>query len=161
MQLAILDHLSVLYIRIRESRQAVRMSSGLGSRSPAHCTGVGKALIAFQPPEIVQQIIDNGLKRYTQGTITDPEKLRAELATIRQKGYAIDDEEIEVGLRCIAAPIRDHSGQVTAAISVAAPVQRMTKKNLQATIPSVVAAAEAISRRLGYLPSLSGTQMAD
>jgi IclR family KDG regulon transcriptional repressor len=160
-QLAILDHLSVLYIRIRESRQAVRMSSGLGSRAPAHCTGVGKALIAFQPPEIVQQIIDNGLKRYTQGTITDPEKLRAELATIRQKGYAIDDEEIEVGLRCIAAPIRDHSGQVTAAISVAAPVQRMTKKNLQATIPSVVAAAEAISRRLGYLPSLSGTQMVD
>jgi IclR family transcriptional regulator, KDG regulon repressor len=160
-QLAILDHLSVLYIRIRESRQAVRMSSGLGSRAPAHCTGVGKALIAFQPPETIQQIIDNGLKRYTQGTITDPEKLRAELATIRQKGYAIDDEEIEVGLRCIAAPIRDHSGQVTAAISVAAPVQRMTKKNIQATIPSVVAAAEAISRRLGYLPSLSGTQMVD
>jgi len=160
-QLAILDHLSVLYIRIRESRQAVRMSSGLGSRAPAHCTGVGKALIAFQPPEIVQQIIDNGLKRYTQGTITDPERLRAELATIRQKGYAIDDEEIEVGLRCIAAPIRDHSGQVTAAISVAAPVQRMTKRNLQATIPSVIAAADAISRRLGYLPSLAGAQMAD
>jgi IclR family transcriptional regulator, KDG regulon repressor len=160
-QLAILDHLSVLYIRIRESRQAVRMSSGLGSRAPAHCTGVGKALIAFQPPEIIQQIIDNGLKRYTQGTITDSEKLRAELATIRQKGYAIDDEEIEVGLRCIAAPIRDHSGQVTAAISVAAPVQRMTKKNLQATIPSVIAAADAISRRLGYLPSLAGAQMAD
>jgi IclR family transcriptional regulator, KDG regulon repressor len=160
-QLAILDHLSVLYIRIRESRQAVRMSSGLGSRAPAHCTGVGKALIAFQPPEIIQQIIDNGLKRYTHGTITDPEKLRAELVTVRQKGYAIDDEEIEVGLRCIAAPIRDHSGQVTAAISVAAPVQRMTKKNLQATIPSVIAAADAISRRLGYLPSLAGAQMAD
>jgi IclR family transcriptional regulator, KDG regulon repressor len=160
-QLAILDHLSVLYIRIRESRQAVRMSSGLGSRAPAHCTGVGKALIAFQAPDVVQQIVENGLQRYTENTIIDPEKLRAELATIRQKGYAIDDEEIEVGLRCIAAPIRDHSGQVTAAISVAAPVQRMTKKNLQATIPSVVAAAEAISRRLGYLPSLAGTHMAD
>jgi IclR family transcriptional regulator, KDG regulon repressor len=160
-QLAILDHLSVLYIRIRESRQAVRMSSGLGSRAPAHCTGVGKALIAFQAPDVVQQIVENGLQRYTENTIIDPEKLRAELATIRQKGYAIDDEEIEVGLRCIAAPIRDHSGQVTAAISVAAPVQRMTKKNIQATIPSVVAAAEAISRRLGYLPSLAGTHMAD
>ena len=66
-----------------------------------------------------------------------------------------------MGLRCIAAPIRDHSGLVTAAISVAAPVQRMTKKNIQSTIPSVVAAAEAISRRLGYLPSLAGAQMAD
>ena len=156
-QLAILDHLSVLYIRIRESRQAVRMSSGLGSRAPAHCTGVGKALLAFQPPEVVQQVIDNGLKRYTEHTITDAGALKEELAAIRSRGYAIDDEEIEVGLRCVAAPIRDHSGHVTAAISVAAPVQRMSKKNVQATIPSVVAAAEAISRRLGYLPSLAGS----
>src|SRR5438552_2650163 len=69
-QLAILDHLTVLYIRIRESRQAVRMSSGLGSRAPAHCTGVGKALLAFQPDEVVQQVVDNGLKRYTENTIT-------------------------------------------------------------------------------------------
>jgi IclR family transcriptional regulator, KDG regulon repressor len=61
----------------------------------------------------------------------------------------------------MAAPIRDHSGRVTAAISVAAPVQRMTKKNIQSTIPSVTAAAEAISRRLGYLPSLAGSHIAD
>ena len=160
-QLAILDHLSVLYIRIRESRQAVRMSSGLGSRAPAHCTSVGKALLAFQPAEVVKQTIDNGLQRYTDKTITDPALLMEELASIRQRGYAIDDEEIEVGLRCIAAPIRDHSGRVTASISVAAPVQRMSKKTVQTTIPSVVAAADAISRRLGYLPSLSGAHMAE
>jgi DNA-binding IclR family transcriptional regulator len=161
-QLAILDHLSVLYIRVRESRQAVRMSQGLGSRAPAHCTSVGKALLAFQPPEIVQQVIDNGLRQYSEHTITDPEQLRLELATIRQKGYAIDDEEFEAGLRCIAAPIRDHRGHVTAAISVAAPVQRMTKKNVQTTVPSVIAAAEAISRRLGHLPSLSvGAHLAE
>jgi DNA-binding IclR family transcriptional regulator len=160
-QLAILDHLSVLYIRIRESKQAVRMSSGLGSRAPAHCTSVGKALLAYQPAEVIQQVIDNGLKQYTEHTITEAAALVDELATVRQKGYAIDDEEIEVGLRCVAAPIRDHTGQVTAAISVAAPVQRMTKKNIQATIPSVVSAAEAISRRLGYLPSLAGAHLAD
>jgi DNA-binding IclR family transcriptional regulator len=160
-QLAILDHLSVLYIRIRESRQAVRMSSGLGSRAPAHCTSVGKALLAYQPPEVVQQVIEAGLKRYTANTITDPERLLEELAAIRQRGYAIDDEEIEAGLRCIAAPIRDHSGHVTTAISVAAPVQRMSKKHVQATIPAVMASAEAISRRLGYLPSLSGAHMAE
>lgn len=154
-QLAILDHLSVLYIRIRESRQAVRMSTGLGSRAPAHCTSVGKALLAHQAPEVIQQVIDNGLPRHTPNTITEGPRLLEELASIRQKGYAIDDEEIESGLRCVAAPIRDHSGRVVAAISVAAPVQRMTKKNLQTTVPSVVAAADAISRRLGYLPSLS------
>lgn len=154
-QLAILDHLSVLYIRIRESRQAVRMSTGLGSRAPAHCTSVGKALLAHQAPEVIEQVVDNGLRRYTPNTITEAPRLLEELASIRQKGYAIDDEEIESGLRCVAAPIRDHSGRVVAAISVAAPVQRMTKKNLQTMVPSVVAAADAISRRLGYLPSLS------
>lgn len=156
-QLAILDHLSVLYIRVRESRQAVRMSQGLGSRAPAHCTSVGKALLAYQPAEIVNQVIEMGLKRYTPNTITEGDALRQELASIRAKGHAIDDEEIEEGLRCVAAPIRDHTGQVVAAISVAAPVQRMSKKQVQTTIPSVVAAANTISRRLGYLPSLSAS----
>jgi DNA-binding IclR family transcriptional regulator len=97
-----------------------------------------------------------GLRRYTANTITTPEALQDELASIRARGYAIDDEESEVGLRCVAAPIRDHTGLVAAAISVSAPVQRMTKKNLQTAVPTVVAAAEAISRRLGYLPSLAG-----
>jgi IclR family transcriptional regulator, KDG regulon repressor len=160
-QLAILDHLSVLYIRVRESRQAVRMSSGLGSRAPAHCTSVGKALLAYQPPEIIKLVIEAGLKRYTPNTITDPDLLMQELSSVRARGYAIDDEEIEEGLRCIAAPIRDHTGQVVSAISVAAPVQRMSKKTVQATIPPVVAAATAISRRLGYLPSLSASYAAD
>jgi DNA-binding IclR family transcriptional regulator len=160
-QLAILDHLSVLYIRIRESNQAVRMSSGLGSRAPAHCTSVGKVLLAHQPQEVVRQVIDGGLKRYTENTITSPDALAEELAAIRARGYAIDDEEIEVGLRCVAAPIRDHTGQVTAAISVAAPVQRMSKKTLQTTAPSVMAAADLISRRLGYLPTLAGAHMAE
>jgi DNA-binding IclR family transcriptional regulator len=160
-QLALLDHLSVLYIRIRESKQAVRMSSSLGSRAPAHCTSVGKALLAHQPAELVAQVVENGLKRYTMNTITDPAALVEELASVRAKGYAVDDEEIEVGLRCVAAPIRDHSGHVVAAVSVAAPVQRMTKKNILSTVPGVVAAAEAISRRLGYMPSLSVSMMAE
>jgi DNA-binding IclR family transcriptional regulator len=137
------------------------MSSGLGSRAPAHCTSVGKALLAFQSPEVVQQVIDAGLRRYTVNTIVDGEALKTELATIRARGYALDDEEIELGLRCVAAPIRDHSGQVIAAISVAAPVQRMSKKNVQSTIPSVVAASDAISRRLGYIATLANAMMAD
>ena len=160
-QLAVLDHQSVLYIRILESRQAVRMSTIAGSRAPAHCTSVGKALLAHQPAEDVQAIVENGLKRYTTNTITDPGVLKEELASVRAKGYAIDDEEIEVGLRCVAAPIRNHTGRVIAALSVAAPVQRMTKKTVQTTVPTVVAAADAISRRLGYMPSLSPAMMAE
>jgi len=160
-QLAVLDHNSVLYIRVLESRQAVRMSTIVGARAPAHCTGVGKVLLAHQSAEAARAIIDAGLKRYTPNTITDPEALLEELGSIRARGCAIDDEEIEVGLRCIAAPIRDHTGQVIAAISVAAPVQRMSKKNVQTTVPTVTAAAEAISRRLGYMPSLSGAHAAE
>ena len=160
-QLAVFDHLSVLYIRILESRQAVRMSTIAGSRAPAHCTSVGKVLLAYQPAEVVKQVADQGLKRFTTNTITDSSALNEELASIRTKGYAIDDEEIEVGLRCVAAPVRNHTGRVIAAISVAAPVQRMTKKNVQTTAPTVVAAADAISRRLGYLPSLSAALMAE
>src|SRR5688572_4762786 len=160
-QLAVLDHLSVLYIRILESRQAVRMSSTVGSRAPAHCTSVGKALLAFQPPEVANQVIENGLRRYTANTITTAEGLTQELAAVRARGYAIDDEESEVGLRCVAAPIRDHSGLVVAAISVSAPVQRMTKKSLQTAVPTVVSAADAISRRLGFLPSLSSAHAAE
>ena len=160
-QLAILDHLSVLYIRIRESHQAVRLSSGLGSRAPAHCTGVGKALLAYQPSELVKQVIEAGLKRYTDKTITEPEALLQELAAVRSRGYAIDDEEMEVGLRCVAAPIRNHTGEVAAAISVSAPVQRMSKKSVLVTAPNVIAAGESISRRLGYLPSFAGAHLGD
>jgi DNA-binding IclR family transcriptional regulator len=160
-QLAVFDHLSVLYIRILESRQAVRMSTIAGSRAPAHCTSVGKVLLSHQPAEVVRQVTEQGLKRFTTNTITEPGVLAEELAAIRAKGYAIDDEEIEVGLRCVAAPIRNHTGRVIAAISVAAPVQRMTKKNVQTTAPTVVAAADAISRRLGFLPSLSAALMAE
>jgi len=160
-QLAVFDHMSVLYIRILESRQAVRMSTIAGSRAPAHCTSVGKVLLAHQPAEVVKQVTEQGLKRFTANTITDAAVLAEELTAIRAKGYAIDDEEIEVGLRCVAAPIRNHTGRVIAAISVAAPVQRMTKKNVQTTAPTVVAAADAISRRLGYLPSLSAALMAE
>jgi DNA-binding IclR family transcriptional regulator len=160
-QLAVLDHLSVLYIRILESRQAVRMSSTVGARAAAHSTSVGKVLLAYQPPEIVKQVVENGLQRFTPNTLTTPEALQEVLGEIRTRGYAIDDEEGEVGLRGVAAPIHDHTGLVAAAISVSAPVQRMTKRNLQTTVPIVVGAAEGISRRLGYLPSLAGAHQVE
>ena len=148
-QLAIFDHLNVLYIHKMESRQAVRMSSNVGSRGPAYCTGVGKALLAFQPPEVIRLVIDAGLVRHTESTITTADALQKELAAVRGRGYAVDNEEMEAGLRCVAAPIRDHSGRVIAAIGVAGPVQRMTRKILQTYVPLVTASADAVSRRLG------------
>jgi DNA-binding IclR family transcriptional regulator len=152
-QLAIFDESSVLYTRIFESQQGVRMSVQIGTRAPAHCTAVGKVLLAFQDADVIRGIIAAGLARLTDNTIVDAKALESELASVRARDYATDDEESEVGLRCVAAPIRDHSGQVVAAIGVSAPVQRMSKRALQACVPSVTSAGEGISRRLGHLPA--------
>ncbi|MEP7206490.1 MAG: IclR family transcriptional regulator [Casimicrobiaceae bacterium] len=149
--LAILDHASVLFINNLESEHAVRMSVNVGVRAPAHCTAVGKALLAYQAPEVVERASIELVGR-TPKTISSASELRQDLATVRARGYAIDDEELETGLRCIAAPIRDHAGNVVASTSVAGPAQRMTKKVLTAFAADVIAAADAISARLGYSP---------
>lgn len=148
--LTVLDHASVLFINKIESRQAIRMKSNVGARAPAHCTADGKALLAYQTNEMIESIAVGGLAAFTPKTIIDVRLLMADLAQVRARGYAIDDEETEIGLRAIAAPIRDHTGEVVAAISVAGPIQRMTKKLVLSYAPKVVGAAEAISARLGY-----------
>lgn len=150
--LGILDHSSVLYINKIETRQAIRMNSNIGGRAPVHCTALGKAILAFQDAETIDAVIAHGLAALTPKTITDPDLLKQELATVRARNYAIDDEEIEIGLRGVAAPIRSHTGDVFAALSIAGPVQRMTKKVVASYVPDVMAAAEAVSQRLGYLP---------
>lgn len=150
--LAILDHASVFYVTKLESKQAIRMSSEVGARAPVHCTGDGKALLAFQPQEFVDEVIGYGLPEHTPNTITDPKALRRNLAAIRTRGYAIDNEESELGLRSVAAPIQSESGAVIASLSIAGPVHRISKKTLVSHAREVVKAADAISHRLGYRP---------
>ena len=150
--LAVLDHASALFINTMASRQAIRMSSDVGARAPGYCTSEGKALLAFRSPEVLERVIAAGLKAWTPRTIVKPQALSEELASVRQRGFATDDEEYEIGLRSVAAPIRNHRGDVIAAISIAGPTQRVSKKVMQAYAPEVVAAAMAISQRLGYLP---------
>jgi DNA-binding IclR family transcriptional regulator len=150
--LTVLDHASVLFLYKVESRQAIRMKSVLGARVPAHGSADGKALLAYQSSEMIESIAAGGLAALTAKTILDVGQLMADLAQVRARGYALDDEENEIGLRAIAAPIRDHTGEVVAAISVAGPIQRMTKKVVLSHAPKVVAAADAISVRLGHSP---------
>ena len=150
--LAVLGRQGLVYINFIESQKAIRMSTGLGQRKPLHCTAEGKALLAFQPAEVIERAIAAGLDRLTPKTITDATALRDELAVIRARGYATDDEECEPGMRCIAAPVRDDSGHVTAAVGVAGPVQRLTKKMLLSHAPALMNAVAAISQRLGDPP---------
>ena len=151
-QLGIIDHQSVLYIYEMESRRAIRMAAAVGARAPLHCTAVGKVLLASQPEEYVKQVLELGLKSYTPKTITKNEELLEALAEVQQHDYATDDEESETGLRAIASPVRNHTGQVIAAVGLAAPVQRMNKQVMKTCVPSVIATASAVSARLGYVP---------
>jgi DNA-binding IclR family transcriptional regulator len=156
--LTILDHASVLYVNNIASPQAIRMQSNLGARVPAHCCSEGKALLAFEPAATVESVIAAGLPARTPKTIVKPQRLREELAQVRGRGYALDDEELEIGLRAAAAPIRDHRGDVIAAVSIAGPVQRVSKNALQRFAAEAVATGRMISQRLGYNAArVSGT----
>jgi DNA-binding IclR family transcriptional regulator len=135
-----------------ESRRAIRMAAAVGARGPLHCTAIGKVLLAFQSPDFIRDTFERGLPEFTDKTVTRREAVLEMLDDVRNRDYAIDDEESEPGLRAIAAPVRNHNGLVIAALGVAAPVQRMNKKGMQTTVPTVMAIAQAVSARLGYQP---------
>jgi DNA-binding IclR family transcriptional regulator len=131
-----------------------RQSRGIrpGESSPAHCTGVGKAMLAFQRPELIEQVIAAGLKAYTATTLSTAEALRKDLSVIRKRGYAIDNAEHKVWVRCVAAPIRNSSGHVFASVSVTGAADRMTDPKISSLAPLVVQTADSISRQIGYEP---------
>ena len=150
--LATLDRGEVVYLDKVESTQTLRvaMMSRVGMTAPTYCTGVGKILLAFAPQDQLEAVIsDMTFEQFTENTITDKDLLRRELATIRQNGYAIDDEEHERGVRCVAAPIHDWNGEVAAALSISVPTVRMTNADVPAYREKVLAAATEIHRRLG------------
>jgi DNA-binding IclR family transcriptional regulator len=139
------------------SPQPVGLDARLGSMMPLHCTGVGKALLAFQDEELLQRIAKSpGLSRETERTITNLSQLRKELEKIRERGYSVDDEEAVVGLRCVAAPIFDHSGHVVAAFSVAGPATRVTPVRIPEIALLVCETSRKISYRLGFRSSRQG-----
>jgi IclR family transcriptional regulator, KDG regulon repressor len=151
--LAILDRADIMYVYNLESTQAIRMRSDIGVRKPAHCTAEGLAMLAFQPGSLIDDIVARGLQPRTPKTNTDPQRLREVLAAVRERGYAIEDEESEAGMRCVAAPVRNATRDVVAAVGIAGPVQRLPDDLLAAFAPHVVRTAEAISVRLGYRAS--------
>jgi DNA-binding IclR family transcriptional regulator len=120
-----------------------------GRTMPAHCTSTGKVQLAYLPPDQLEIVLARKLEAFTVNTITDPACLKAELVKIREQGYAIAQEELELGLVAVAAPIIDINGQVLAGISVGGPTSRITKERMPETIASVVEIARAVSEELG------------
>jgi DNA-binding IclR family transcriptional regulator len=121
--------------------------------SPAHATSTGKAALAFQPDSVVQKFISLGLRRIAPNTITDPKTLLDELAEVRARGYAIDNEELNPGTKCVGAPIRNSSGRVFAAMSVSGLARRFTDERIEAFSKLVTHYADAVSTQLGYRPN--------
>jgi len=148
--LSILSDDSALCIDKIDASRSMRMASFVGFLDPLHCSGVGKALLAFQDEPVRDQLMARmRFEPHTPHTVTDPAALARQIAEIRQRGYAIDDEEIEEGLRCVAAPIRDHSGAVIAAVSISGPTTRVTMASLGELAAAVEDCARSISRDLG------------
>jgi len=151
--LATLDDKNLVYLGKIDSTKTLRVSmmSRVGQTAPTHCTGVGKTLLAYLAPSRLSEIFaKERLRRYTPKTITRRVDLDRELASIREKGYAIDNEEHETGVRCVAAPVRDNKGIVCAAVSVAVPTVRFPDKEIPRYRDIIVRAAGEISNRIGY-----------
>jgi len=148
--LMILNRGTGVYVDVVESPQRTRVVSAVGTREKMHFSGVGKAILAFLSEQEVDEIINQqGLEPKTSRTITDPGEFKQCLRQTRNCGYSIDDEEGEVGTRCIGAPIFNHVSKVIASISIAAPSHRLDQQKMRQVAPLVVETARKISQSLG------------
>ncbi len=149
--MGVLDHFEVIFIGHIESPESVRMSLRVGHRAPAHCSSLGKVLLAdLDDAELRRFLRGRELPAYTPNTITDPQKLLAVLEEVRVLGYAWDEEENRPGIRCLGAPVRDHAGKAIAAISVSGPAFRFTRERAEEFIGPLLEAAGGISERMGW-----------
>ena len=153
--LGVRDGNHIVTIDVVDGLNYMRMATRVGMRTQVHASAVAKAILAYLPLEEVEEVLrDWPMSSLTPNTITDPATLKQRLADVRDRGYALDMEELEVGLRCVAAPIRDPFGRVVAGISISGPRHRMTEDAMRRFGPLVRAAAEKISARLGTPPDV-------
>lgn len=149
---AMLKDFRAVYLDVVETPQVVRIVSRVGSRLPAHCSSAGKVQLAYLSDDDLERFFaTRELTRFTPNTITDPAGFRSHLRQIAADGYAIDDEELEAGVRGIAAPIRTYEEKVVGAIIISGPTMRFSDRRIrEELIPLVTKAAAEVSAKLGY-----------
>ncbi len=142
----------VVYLDVVETDLTVRVVSRVGSRMPAHCTAAGKVHLAFMTEEEIDSLYpDPQLKTYTPNTIADRDALKKEIKKVAEQGYAIDNEELDPGVRCVAGPIRDYTRRIVGALSVSGPSMRFSQERIEKElIPLILRSSEEVSTRLGY-----------
>jgi len=147
----VLDRGDMLSVAHADGPRTLRMPATVGRRTPAYCSAVGKAILAFLPESAIDEVLASyPVRAFTEKTLVTRAALFADLRQVRVRGYAVDNEEIEKGLRCVGAPVRNYSGDVVAAISVAGPAFRITKSRVPAVAHAVLAATRKLSAELGY-----------
>lgn len=148
--LGVEDNGEIIYIDKVDTENTIGMYSKIGRRSPIYCTGIGKAILSFLPQEHISKILnEHELVKFTNNTITDINDLTKELKEIKLIGYAIDNEEHEMGVRCVAAPILDFKNNVLGAISIAGPSYRINEERLQELAIQVKETSKIISKLCG------------
>jgi len=150
--LAVLDSNDAVYIEHIESNQTLRAFTEVGNRAPLHCTGVGKIFLAYMSKQQLYNFFSNkSLIRLTDNTITDSDELAKELSIIQRDGVALDNGEMDIGVRCIASPVMDSNGNVIAAMSISGPYTRLNSKRAEELKPVVKSAAIEASKAMGYV----------
>jgi DNA-binding IclR family transcriptional regulator len=150
--LAVPSRDEIVYLDKVQTDLQLQLNAELGTRRPMHCTGLGKAMLAFLPQAQQDQFLAGSeFRAYTPHTITDPMMLRLELGRIRERGYSLDHEEIILGVHCIAVPILNFAGQAVGAISIAGTSAKVEGQRLEVLAARIKTAGEYLSRRLGFL----------
>ncbi len=156
--LAVLDEGEVIYIERRESPSTMRAPFLMGKRAPAFCTALGRSMLAYMSPEDALRILSGSPRApRTPKTVTDINEIISKLQEVRRQGIAFDDEEHQMGNRCIGAPIFDITGKVLAAISVTGSLERLSPDRIPAIVEIVKDVASSISAELGWRPLYPGT----
>jgi DNA-binding IclR family transcriptional regulator len=149
--LCVLENMHMVYIDKLEPGRSIRMISRVGSSSPVHCTAVGKAILSCMSPEDAAEIVKHlRLGRFTKKTLTTRDTLLQEISRTKRRGYAIDDEEREEGVRCLAVAIQDANGEPVAAVSVSGPAFRVTGPRVSLIVEKLTECVKGIRRDMGY-----------
>jgi IclR family KDG regulon transcriptional repressor len=143
--------LSAVYVEKLDSLEPLRIHSRIGASVPLHCTAVGKILLAYLPAEQTAVLNELVLRRFTENTVGNLQELQTQLARVRRDGFACDMEEHEPHIRCVAAPIRDHTGAVNASLSITGPAVRMATARIRQIASLIIEAGKRISWQLGHV----------
>lgn len=150
--IAILKDFDIIYLDAVETDLTVRVVTRVGSRLPAYCSAAGKAQLAYLSEEELENYFSGKeLKRFTQNTVIEVEELKRELKKVTELGYSIDNEELDTGVRCVGAPVRDYTRRIVGAVSISGPSMRLSIERVEKElVPLAKEAAQQISMKLGY-----------